>query len=586
MLLNSDNENFRLFKACNKGICWYLTNHFLLLDNDVDPDKFAGKLHQTIDSYGLDLKEPALQNLGSIYLSPLTLHDMHSKGNNRMLLMFLFIVILILVLSSINYLNYSISIQYSKLKERGINKTLGAGWPQLVSYSVTEVTFGILLSVLISLGITFLLLPYSGILFGKELHFISGNAVKIIPALLGIIFTVVLVNSLAPVILLSRFNITDFLSGSGKRKGKQIGKQAMLTFQLTASIALIAVVLIIFKQLHFVKNYDLGFNQEMLVRIDLPAHNPNLAILKQETDKLSFVKNSALSFGCPGMINNVMGSNTGEKSFDLDCIFIGDNYLNTMGIELNQGRDVMKSEQGKTCLVNEEAFNQYDWDNLEGKRFNNNREGGYEVVGVTANFHVKSLHQKVAPTALIYNTEKGEYNVLSARLKPGITHQQINQIQKIWDNIIPGETMNLTFYDDRFQTMYVKESKLAKSITFFSIVAMVLTCMGILGQIYLVTISRIKEIGIRKVNGAKVSEILALLNKDFMKWVAIAVVIATPIAYYAMNKWLEIFAYKTSLSWWIFALAGVLALGIALLTISWQSWRAATRNPVEALRYE
>ena len=146
--------------------------------------------------------------------------------------------------------------------------------------------------------------------------------------------------------------------------------------------------------------------------------------------------------------------------------------------------------------------------------------------------------------------------------------------------------MEFTFYDSQFQAMYSKEDKLAKSITFFSIIAIVLTCMGILGQIFLISLNRTKEIGIRKVNGAKISEIMTMLNKGFVKWAAIAFVIATPIAYYAMNKWLENFAYKTELSWWIFAIAGLLALGIASLTVSWQSWKAATRNPVEALRHE
>jgi len=142
------------------------------------------------------------------------------------------------------------------------------------------------------------------------------------------------------------------------------------------------------------------------------------------------------------------------------------------------------------------------------------------------------------------------------------------------------------FYDDFFQSMYAKEEKLASSITFFSLIAIALTCMGILGQIFMICLNRVKEIGIRKINGAKVSEVLVLLNGNFVKWVAIAFVIATPIAWYVMNKWLEGFAYRTSLSWWIFVLSGALALGIALLTVSWQSWKAATRNPVEALRYE
>ena len=163
---------------------------------------------------------------------------------------------------------------------------------------------------------------------------------------------------------------------------------------------------------------------------------------------------------------------------------------------------------------------------------------------------------------------------------------KLEEIEKTWKQILPHEPMYFTFYDEQFQALYEKEERVAGAISFFSLIAIVLTCMGILGQIMLISFMRTKEIGVRKVNGAKVSEILTMLNSDFIKWVAIAFVIACPIAYYTTSKWLENFAYKTNLSWWIFALAGLLALGIALLTVSWQSWRAATRNPVEALRYE
>jgi putative ABC transport system permease protein len=582
ILMNSDNERFRIFQSTKNGRRIYVTNHFLLVRNDADIKKLTATINTAIS----DGETFALQNLADIYLSPATANDMHARGNRKMLTIFLFIALLIVVLSSINYFNYIITIQYSKLKITGIKKTIGASTRYLFSAIITEVTVGVLLSLMISLLIVFLLLPYSEVLFGKELLPLQAGVVKLIPVLLAIIIVVILVNSIAPVYLLSRFNVTEFLSGLQKKGGKQLGKQAMLTFQITVSVALIAVVLIIFKQLEFVKNHDLGFNKELLVRIDLPFNHPNLATLKKETEKFPFVKNSTLSFGCPGMINNRMGSNTGEKSFMLDCIYIDENFLQTMNIELIEGRQLMKGDFGKVCFINEEAFEKFGWDNLENRKYNSGREGGYEVVGVVKDFHVKSLHQKISPTALLYDLQNGEYNVLSVRLAPGQTGQYIEQIREVWGKVIPDETMNFTFYDDQFQMMYEKEERLAKSITFFSIVAIVLTCMGILGQIYLVSLSRIKEIGIRKVNGARTFEILTMLNKDFVKWVGFAFVIATPIAYFAMHKWLENFAYKTSLSWWIFALAGLLALGIALLTVSWQSWRAATRNPVEALRYE
>ncbi|HKJ41973.1 MAG TPA: FtsX-like permease family protein, partial [Sunxiuqinia sp.] len=256
-----------------------------------------------------------------------------------------------------------------------------------------------------------------------------------------------------------------------------------------------------------------------------------------------------------------------------------------IGIHLLSGRNFMTGDKGQACLMNKAAIKRFGWDNPEGRIYKNGREEGYRVVGVVNNFNVRSLHSAMAPVALLYEPDH-QFSTLSLRLIAGNIGQQMKQMRKVWESFLPNDPMEFTFYNDQFQSMYLKEDRLAKSISFFTLIAIVLTSMGILGQIFLISINRTKEIGIRKVNGAKISEILTMLNKDFVKWVIIAFVIATPIAYYAMTKWLENFAYKTTLSWWIFALAGALAMGIALLTVSWQSWRAATRNPVEALRYE
>jgi len=177
-------------------------------------------------------------------------------------------------------------------------------------------------------------------------------------------------------------------------------------------------------------------------------------------------------------------------------------------------------------------------------------------------------------------------NTLTLRMEPGNIGQQLAQLKYTWETIMPDYMFDYVFYDEFFNSLYQKEERMGQTITIFSILAFIITLMGITGLIFQVCLSRTKEIGVRKVNGAKISEVMVMLNKDFVKWVVIAFIIATPVAWYTMNKWLQNFAYKTSLSWWIFALAGVLALGIALLTVSWQSWRAATRNPVEALRYE
>lgn len=587
ILLNSENKDFQMAQACNDGVCIYPVEHFLMLRNGVKPEQFAETLNASIGQYNTTTDSLALQNLSDIYLSTANFgwSDSHTKGNSKMLLVFLAIAILIILLSSINYLNYTVSMQYAKMKEIGINKTNGAGRIHLLVDSLIEVTLGIFISLIISLILVSFLLPAIGVLFGREISLADVNFHSLLPVFAATIAGIILLNSLAPIYILSRFNITDFLAGSRKRRGKQLGKQAMLTFQLTVSIALIAVVMLIFKQLQYVKHYDVGFNQEHLVRIELPFLFENRKALKSEVTKLPFVSASTLSNGYPGHINMSMGSGVEDDQFMVNCIYVSDDFLETFGLKLLDGREFLSGDKDQACLMNEAAVKRYGWENLEGRKYKNGREGGYDVIGEVNNFNVESLHSALTPVALLYNPDQ-EFNTLSIRLMPGNVGQQMNELRNIWKSMLPDDPMEFTFYDDQFQAMYVKEDKLAKSITFFSIIAIVLTSMGILAQIFLISLNRTKEIGVRKVNGAKVSEILVMLNKDFVIWVIAAFVIATPIAYYAMSKWLENFAYKTSLSWWIFALAGLMALGIALLTVSWQSWRAATRNPVEALRYE
>ncbi|HSO86436.1 MAG TPA: ABC transporter permease [Draconibacterium sp.] len=587
MLLNSENKDYQMSQECNNGICIYPVEHVILLKNGVNPDELAENLNASIGKFNTTTDSLALQKLSDIYLSTIDLgwSDDHFKGNSKMLMIFLAIGILIILLSSINYLNYTVSMQYAKMKEIGINKTNGAEKIHLLADSLIEVSLGIFIALAFSVILVALLLPSTGVLFGKEIHPGDVNFFKLLPVTAAVIAGIVLLNSLAPIYILSQFNITDFLTGGRKRTGKQWGKQAMLIFQLTVSIALIAVVMLIFKQLQFVKHHDLGFNKEHLVRVELPYKFENQKVLKNETAKLPFVSSSALSNGYPGQINMSMGSGVEGDEFTVKCIFVSEDFLKTFGINLTDGRNFMQGDKDHACLMNEAAVKRFGWDTFEGKKYKNGRDGGYDVVGVVNNFNVQSLHSEMTPVVLLYEPDR-EFNTLSMRLMPGNISKQINDLRKVWKNLLPDDPMEFAFYDTQFQAMYEKEDKLAKSITFFSIIAFVLTCMGILGQIFMISLNRTKEIGVRKVNGAKISEIMAMLNKDFVKWVTIAFVIATPIAYYAMYKWLENFAYKTELSWWIFALAGLLALGIALFTVSFQSWKAATRNPVEALRYE
>lgn len=586
LILNSENEKFRVSSTNVNGFRYNPTNHFVQLRKGINPDDFINELNSTGKIKTLDIDSLSLQRLDDIYLSELTVKSRHAKGNPFLLKIFLAIAALILLLSSINYLNYSVSMHYAKLRETGIKKTFGAGWKELVSYAFTEVILGMMIALLLAVAITDFTLPYSEKLFGKAMYINWSDLLAVAPVFLIVVCVVVLVNSLAPIYILSRFNIIESLSGfKGNTSKKQIWKKILLTFQLTVSIALIAVVIIIFRQLHFVKHSDSGFDRELLLRINIPYRFQQTDALRKELDNLAFVTGTSLSSGCPGMINHRMDSDFEGKSLTFNCIYVGDNYLNTMEMELLEGRDFLDGDLNKSCLINEEAFKQYGWDSIEGKRYNNGQEGGFEIVGKIKDFKFESYHNTVEPLVLLYSGID-YWNVLSVRLAPGNTGQQLDQISKIWKSISPFEPFSYIFYDDFFQSFYEKEEKLASSITFFALIAITLTCMGILGQIFMICLGKVKEIGIRKINGATISEVLLMLNSNFIFWFLIAFIIASPVALYIGNRWLRNFAYQTSLNWWIFILAGLMALIIILLTVSWQSWRAATRNPVEALRYE
>jgi len=583
IFLNSNNKNFQMSQECNNNVCIYPTSFFLLLKKGINSNLLSQKINSTLNEK-TSTDSLALQKLSDIYLSKALVQDEHAKGSSKTLLVFLTVAFLIIVLSSINYLNYTVSLQYSKLKEIGISKTNGANKKQLVNNLLIEVTIGILISLIISVLLTSAFLPYTDVLFGRKVSLSDVNFYQLIPVFIAAILGIIILNSLAPIYVLSRFSITEFLSGNKKRNGKQVGRQVMLIFQLTVSIALIAIVMIIFKQLKYIKHYDLGYSAEQLVRLDLPYLYEKPSVVKNEMEKLPFVTNAALSDGYPGQIKLMMGDGTEENRFMLNCIFISDDYLKTMGMQLLQGRNFLPGDKNNACIMNEEAVKQYGWESIQDKVYHNGNDDGYHVIGVVKNFNVESLHKAISPVVLLYNPDHRFAN-LSLRLSPGNVGQQMDRIKQVWNKTV-AYPMNFTFYSDQVQAMYNKEEKLAKSITFFSFIAVILTCMGLLGQFFLISLNRTKEIGIRKVNGANVFEILLLLNKNFLAWVLVSFVIAVPVAFYIMRLWLQNFAYKTTLSWWVFALAGIIPFAIEILTVSWLSWRAAVANPIESLRYE
>jgi putative ABC transport system permease protein len=342
----------------------------------------------------------------------------------------------------------------------------------------------------------------------------------------------------------------------------------------------------IYKQLGYARNYNIGFDKDHLVKIDL-GYSSDRRAYKQMVDQNAFVENSALSVNVPGRVNMTAGwdylNDAGEEvNSRFQIILIDEYFLETMGLRLVDGRELLTSDMGVSCYINEEAFKQTGWQSCEGKRYDGMNDG-YDIIGVVNNFSMLSVHNKQEPVALLTIKENQLFNTLSVRLKPGNLSEQIAALEKAWKQAYSNAPFSYSFYEEVFDAFYRKETQQAKGIAAFSFIAMLITCMGLIGQVFQACLVRRKEIGIRKIHGAGMMDIMALFNLTFVKWFVAAFIVAVPVSYYFMNKWLQTFAYKTPLSWWVFALAGATTLAITLITVSWQCWSVARANPVNAI---
>ena len=353
----------------------------------------------------------------------------------------------------------------------------------------------------------------------------------------------------------------------------------MLIFQFTVVIVLITSFIMIFRQINYAKNKNPGFETDYLIKQNIHYSIKNIQTIKTYAGEL--LKNPqvlqlTLSDGVPLDIHSSSSQQINNLDVRYSHIDCDTAFFNVLKIKLVAGRNFYDSERTNVCIITEKLAKDCGFDNPLNEKIGDNK-----IIGLMADFNSTSMHQQI--NGVMFRPVGDNYvSNITLRINGTNVTQTISYIEKSWKVFFPEYPFNYQFYDDLIALQYYKEQKLAKSISIISGLAMFLCCLGLLGLVLNMVENRVKEIGIRKVIGAKVVEILAMLNHDFIKWVAIAFLIATPIAWYAMKKWLENFAYKTTLGWWVFALSGLLVLGIVMLTVSWQSWRVAKRNPVEA----
>jgi putative ABC transport system permease protein len=564
---------------------------YVQLAGTANSDSFAESVNRSFPPVnGID--HIRLVPLADTYMATDLVGKRTEQGNPALITIFIAITLAILLLSIFNYINFSLSKQLATLKTVGIRIAVGANLARLRTMFVSEAALLILISYLLALLFTYMVFPFVQTeLLNVPMHFNDLFSPTLLGLSLVVLGTIVVITSLAPMYIISRFDIQS-LFGKGKmRLGKQRVKQIFTSLQLAATVVLLVSLFTIYKQLDYARNYHLGFDKEHLIRIDL-GFSENRQAFKQAVNQFAFVERSALSSGAPGRVNttadfNVIDDSGEELKLISQVIGIDENFMETMGIRLVEGREFLTSDMGVSCYINEEALKQAGWQSYEGKRYHN--LGGYDIIGIANDFSMLSVHKKQEPIVLLTVKEGNmflNHNTLSVRLRPGNLPEQLAELERVWRRDYPNAPFSYTFYDDVFDAFYRKEAQQAKGIASFSVIALLITCRGLIGQVFQACLIRRKEIGIRKIFGAGIMDILALFNMTFVKLFIVAFIIAAPVAYYFMNQWLQTFAYQTPLNWWIFAMAGAATLSITLIVVSLQCWSVARANPAEAIKAE
>lgn len=572
---------------------------YLLLKPNTDAKELEGKLAANLISYyhnNLSNSASAddakanpirLHTLKDIYFNKDLSNDTTNRGNRMLINMLLIIGSIVMLLSVINYINLTTARASSQTKEIGIQKLIGSTQKNLIFQRLSETTLISFFAVVVGTLFALVLINKFGNFMNvaNGLKFQSWVIAILVPAAIVLGF----VSGIYPALLLTSRKAIDIIKTKTIAKNKCGNlRRSLIIFQFSVTISLIAATFLIYKQLHFIKDKDLGIPKEQIVYAKLPYQilRGNKELLRERLLALPGVEQAAFSSNIFGKIEGLNSQEIDGKTLNFASTWVDAEFIKLYNLQLVNGRffsKELKTDENATALINEAALR--DFELKDPFQLSIRIPGGRaKVVGIVKDFNYKSLHNKIEPLVIVYLPKQGQY--VNLKLSGSNVSSTLKKVNTIWNELAPGFPFSYHFLDQDFDKLYKKDEQLAKAITLFSLIAIVIAALGILGLSIFMGESRIKEIGVRKVNGATIAEVMMLLNRDFLRWVAVAFVFAVPIAYYAMDKWLEGFAYKTNLSWWIFPLACLLALGIALLTVSWQSWKASTRNPVEALRNE
>ncbi|MEO6253271.1 MAG: ABC transporter permease [Ferruginibacter sp.] len=583
---------------------------YLQLKPGSDTKTLAAKFPAFIEKYaGNDLKAQGfakkqfLTSLDDIHLRSVLDGNVTPPGSMTYLYILASIALFTLLIACINFMNLSTARSSKRSAEVGIRKVLGAEKNSLIRQFLGESVFMSLIAFAFAFTITQLLIPAFNTVSGKDLSLSFGQNGLIIAAFFLLAVVAGLIAGSYPAFYLSSFKPISVLKGKLTNSLAAVSlRKGLVVFQFVISVALIIASVVISNQMKYLRSADLGFDKDRQIIIPLRSGTAKnmYPSFKNELAKQSQVLGVGASQYNPGIFNpadNLLykegqNMNNAERT-RMNWVDAG--YLKALNIKPVAGRifsEEFPNDTSYRMILNEtgvkeigfasarEAVNKKVFFDYQGRQY------GFEIIGVVKDFHFEDLHLPITPYGYQLNNTNTGYNYMVVHAKPGDMAGLLKTVEASWHKLNPNEPFEFSFLDDDFQKNYDSENRLATIVSYFTLIAILICCLGLFGLATFSAEQRIKEIGVRKVLGASVAGIVGLLSKDFLKLVVIAIVIATPLAWYVMNKWLQDFAYRITLEWWIFLLAGIIAAAIAFVTICFQAIKAANANPVKSLRTE
>ena len=595
---NFNNNAFYTYLMLPKG---YNADHMeaqlpTFLDNYVHfqtaPGMPAFKTHQ--------VNQLTLQKLTDIHLNSHLDDEIEENGSISRVYLFSAIALFILLIACINYMNLSTARSVLRAREIGIRKVIGAQRNEIIVQFLSESVLITLIALVMAAAITCLVLPLVNNLSGQFLSINSLLQWQILLPLLCIPFVVGLISGIYPALFMSSFIPVKVLKGLLKVGSGSISfRKVLVVAQFTISIVLIVATTVVYQQLQYIQKKDLGFNKDHILTMQfVNALTKNFDSFRTELLKNSSVKNVGWSSRIPSgrLLDNqgaavLQGGTLQPIKIDLKQLSVDYDFIPTYGMTMAAGRNFSRSfsTDSNNYIINEAAVRSLGWGTAQSALARDIRYGGVmgKVIGVVKDFHFESLHQKIIPMIMVLPPARKIANgILSIKVDGNNTTAAIATIEANWHRYLPETPFDYTFLDRKFAQLYTSEQQQGSLFTIFSCVAIFIACLGLFGLSAFTITQRFKEIGVRKVLGASVFQIVIELSKDFLKLVLIASFVALPIAWIGMNKWLTDFAFRITISWWVLAMAGILALIIAFITISFQSIKAALSNPVKSLRSE